>query len=87
MYLLKLQMHKYGNSIYFTCDNMVCFPKSGHIYKSMCPFLPVAYIAGTQNVTGASFIAVSCITRRHIGSKNMYICMKIMEMCASCIIG
>ena len=34
MYLLKLQTHKHGNSIYFTRDNMVCFPKSGHIYVS-----------------------------------------------------
>ena len=25
MYLLKLQMHKHGNSIYFMHDNMVCF--------------------------------------------------------------
>ena len=32
MCLLKLQMHKHGNSIYFTHDNMVCFPKFGHIY-------------------------------------------------------
>ena len=30
MYLLKLQMHKHGNSIYFMHDNMVCFPKSSH---------------------------------------------------------
>ena len=31
MYLLKLHKHRHGNSIYFTRDNMVCFPKSGHI--------------------------------------------------------
>ena len=31
MYLLKLHKHKHGSSIYFTRDNMVCFPKSGHI--------------------------------------------------------
>ena len=29
-YLLKLPTRKHGNSIYFTCDNMVCFPKFGH---------------------------------------------------------
>ena len=46
MYLLKLQMHKHGNSIYFTRDNMVCFPKSGHIYikraiyNIYCPAIP-----------------------------------------------
>ena len=27
MYLLKLQIHKHGNSIYFMRDIMVCFPK------------------------------------------------------------
>ena len=35
MYLLKLHKHRHGNSIYFTRDNMVCFPKSGHIYACM----------------------------------------------------
>ena len=33
MYLLKLQMHKHGNSIYFMRDNMVCFPKFDHKYR------------------------------------------------------
>ena len=32
LYLLKLQMHKHGYSIYFMRDNMVYFSKSGHIY-------------------------------------------------------
>ena len=27
-------MHEHGNSIYFIRDNMVCFPKSGHIYDN-----------------------------------------------------
>ena len=35
MYLLKLQMHKHENSIYFTRDNMVCFPKSSHKYIAL----------------------------------------------------
>ena len=30
MCLLKLHKHRHGNSIYFMCDNMVCFPKSSH---------------------------------------------------------
>ena len=35
MHLLKLDKHKYGNSIYFTRDNMVCFLKSSHILLGM----------------------------------------------------
>ena len=32
MHLLKLDKHEHENSIYFTCDNIVCFLKSGHNY-------------------------------------------------------
>ena len=49
MYLLKLQMHKHGNSIYFTHDNMVCFPKSGHIYSM--PIRLVLLVADDDNST------------------------------------
>ena len=36
MCLLKLHKHRHENSIYFTRDNMVCFPKSGHNYIRVC---------------------------------------------------
>ena len=48
VYLLKLHN---GNSIYFMRDNMVCFPKSGHIYKLVAKEL----CAMESKIQGTSF--------------------------------
>ena len=35
--LVEIHKHRHENSIYFTRDNMICFPKSGHKYATDNP--------------------------------------------------
>ena len=55
-------MHKHGNSIYFTRDNMVCFPKSGHIYiyiyiHTLCTYAD--FREGAPNITTLNTVNVN----------------------------
>ena len=48
-------MHKHGNSIYFTRDNMVCFPKSGHHCGCYCCYISnAASISNAVSITTAA---------------------------------
>ena len=54
--LAKMQMLKQGNSIYFTCDKMVCFPKSS--YMRIYVNLPLLVFISKDQESTYTFLAI-----------------------------
>ena len=66
MCLLKLHKRRHENSIYFTRENMVCFPKPGH----KC----VLFIQNCSYATTGSYLSTYVATYMYLGS---YTCIHV----------